>query len=59
MEAFTKMYAADKNEGSVVAWYKETDTYKGGKVDSAYYHDINVLKNGKIQYYRQYRRVAK
>lgn len=59
MEAWNKMYAADKKEGYVVTWYKETDTYKMGKVDSAWYHDINQVKNGKISYYRQYKRPAK
>jgi hypothetical protein len=59
MEAWNKMYAADKKEGYVVTWYKETDTYKTGKVDSALYHDINQIKNGKITYYRQYKRPLK
>jgi ketosteroid isomerase-like protein len=59
MEAYTKLYAADKNEGSVITWYKETDTYKTGKVDSAMYTDINLLKNGRIAYFRQYKRLHK
>jgi hypothetical protein len=53
------MYEPDKKEGYVVAWYKETDTYKNGKVDSAYYHDINQVKDGKIVWYAQYKRPAK
>src|SRR5688572_3584703 len=48
MYAWQKMYAPDKKEGHVVTWYKEIDTYKNGKVDSATYHDINGLKDGKI-----------
>jgi hypothetical protein len=59
MEAWDKMYAADKKEGSVVTWYKEIDTYKSGKVDSAWYHDINQVTNGKITYFRQYKRALK
>ena len=59
MQGWKKMYATDKKEGYVVTWYKETDTYKNGKVDSAYYHDINQLKNGKITWYSQYKRPAK
>lgn len=59
MEAWHKMYAADKKEAYVVTWYKETDTYKTGKVDSGWYHDINQIKNGKVTYYRQYKRPAK
>jgi len=59
MEGWQKMYEPDKKEGYVVTWYKETDTYKNGKVDSAYYHDINQVKDGKIVWYSQYKRPAK
>ena len=59
MEAWHKMYEPVKKESYVVTWYKETDTYKMGKVDSGWYHDINQVKNGKITYYRQYKRPAK
>ena len=59
MQGWQKMYATDKKEGYIVTWYKETDTYKTGKVDSAYYHDINQVKNGKITWYSQYKRPAK
>ena len=54
-----KMYAKDKNDIYIVTWYDETDTYKNGKVDSATYHDINRLKDGKIVWYSQYKRVKK
>jgi len=40
----------DKNDDWVSVWYKETDTYKTGRVDSAYYEDDNLLKNGRIVY---------
>jgi ketosteroid isomerase-like protein len=59
MNAWHKMYSTDKKEGYVVTWYDETDTYKNGKVDSASYHDINQLKNGKIVWYAQYKRPKK
>ncbi|MES1215913.1 MAG: hypothetical protein ABUT20_10375 [Bacteroidota bacterium] len=59
MQAWRKMYSTDKKEGSVVTWYKEIDTYKTGKVDSAYYSDINMLKDGKISWYSSYKRPAK
>ena len=59
MEAWQKMYEPTKKEAAIVTWYKETDTYKTGKVDSAYYHDINGVKNGKITFYSQYKRPAK
>lgn len=58
MQGWNKMYATDKKEGYIVTWYKETDTYKTGKVDSAYFHDINRVKNGKIVWYAQYKRPA-
>jgi hypothetical protein len=59
MDAWNKMYSTDKKEGYVVTWYDETDTYKNGKVDSASYHDINQLKDGKIVWYAQYKRPKK
>jgi|SRR6185369_12852439 len=59
MEGWQKMYATDKKEGHVVTWYKEIDTYKDGRVDSGYYHDINRVKDGKISWLGQYKRAAK
>ena len=59
MDAWQKMYAPDKKEGYIVTWYDETDTYKNGKVDSASYHDINQVKNGKIIWYSTYKRPKK
>jgi hypothetical protein len=59
MAAWQKMYATDRKEGSVVTWYKEIDTYKSGKADSGYYHDINGVKDGKIIWLEQYKRTAK
>lgn len=56
MYAWQKMYAPDKKEGHVVTWYKEIDTYKNGKVDSATYHDINRVKDGKIVWYSSMKR---
>ncbi|MBI5372864.1 MAG: hypothetical protein HZA79_12650 [Sphingobacteriales bacterium] len=56
MATWHKMYAVDKKDAAVVTWYKEIDTYKTGKVDSAVYHDINMMKNGKIIWYSQYKR---
>src|SRR6266508_6252167 len=58
MQGWQKMYEPTKKEAYVVTWYKETDTYKMGKVDSAYYHDINQVKDGKITWYSQYKRPA-
>jgi len=58
MEAWTKL-KSDKGDNIIATWYKETDTYKTGKVDSAYYHDINILKDGKIVYYSTFKKPAK
>jgi hypothetical protein len=46
--AWTSNHSVDKNEEWVNVWYKEIDTYKTGKVDSAFYEDDNRLKDGKI-----------
>lgn len=59
MAGWNKMYSTDKKEGYIVTWYDETDTYKTGKVDSASYHDINQVKDGKITWYAQYKRPKK
>jgi PBP1b-binding outer membrane lipoprotein LpoB len=59
MEAWKKMYEPNKKDAAILTWYKEIDTYKTGKVDSGYYHDINGIKNGKISNYSQYKRPAK
>ena len=59
MTGWKKMYATDKKESYILTWYDETDTYKNGQVDSASYHDINQLKDGKITWYSQYKRPKK
>lgn len=59
MQGWQKMYAVDKKDGYIVTWYDETDTYKTGKVDSASYHDINQVKDGKIVWFAQYKRPKK
>ena len=59
MDVWQKAYEPDKKDAAILTWYKETDTYKNGRVDSAYYHDINGLKDGKIVFYSQYKRPAK
>jgi ketosteroid isomerase-like protein len=59
VDAWQKMYSTDKKDGYIVVWYDETDTYKNGKVDSASYHDINQVKDGKIIWYSQYKRPKK
>lgn len=59
MDAWHKMYATDKKDGYIVTWYDETDSFKDGRVDSASYHDINQVKDGKIIWYSQYKRPKK
>ena len=46
--AWTSNHSVDKNEEWVNVWYKEIDTHKSGKIDSAFYEDDNRLKDGKI-----------
>lgn len=58
MEAWTKMHS-DKGDDIIATWYLEKDTYKTGKVDSAYYHDINLFKNGKMVYYSTFKKPKK
>ena len=51
MDAWIPLHVKDKNENWVSVWYTEIDTYKTGKVDSAYFQDDNMIdKNGKIVY---------
>ncbi len=59
MAGWNKMYSTDKKDGYIVTWYDETDTYKTGKVDSASYHDVNRVKDGKLVWYLQYKRPKK
>jgi hypothetical protein len=60
MDVWVPVRADDKSGGdAVLAWYKEIDTYKNGKMDSAYFHDINGIKDGKINFIETYKRKAK
>ena len=54
--AVVNLHSTDKNTDWVGVWYKETDTYKTGKVDSAFYQDDNNIKNGKLTYISSKRR---
>lgn len=46
--AWVPNHSVDKNEDWVNVWYKETDYHKSGKIDSTFYQDDNLMKNGKI-----------
>lgn len=54
--AVTNLHSTDKNADWVGVWYKETDTYKTGKVDSAIYQDDNMMVKGKMAYISSKRR---
>ena len=48
--AWMANHSVDKNEDWVNVWYKEIDTYKTGKIDSAVFEDDNRLTGGKIDW---------
>lgn len=56
---WTKNHSIDKGVDFVNVWYRETDTFKSGKVESFSISDANTLKNGKIFRYSQYRQEYK
>ena len=58
MEAWRKHHEPVKKHDWVSVWYKEVATYKSGKMDSAYYVDDNMISNGKIAVYYQYKRAV-
>lgn len=59
MVSILNLHSTDRNEDWVTVWYKQTDTYKTGKVDSAFYNDVNHIKNGKIDYVTSLRQALK
>jgi hypothetical protein len=59
MDTWKKMYSPKDSNSFIIVWYDEYDTYKNGKVDSASYHDINGIKDGKIIWFSQYKRPKK
>jgi len=54
--AVTNLHSTDKNADWVGVWYVEIDTYKTGKVDSAFYQDDNMMVKGKMAYISSKRR---
>ncbi|HTK21251.1 MAG TPA: hypothetical protein VL442_17150 [Mucilaginibacter sp.] len=54
--AVTNLHSTDKNADWVGVWYVEIDTYKTGKVDSAFFQDDNMMVNGKMAYISSKRR---
>lgn len=55
MDVWLKNHSVKDSMDYINVWYKEIDTYKTGKVDSAYYEDDNGLKNGKIIWYSSHK----
>ncbi len=59
MDVWLKNHAVKDSMDYINVWYKEIDTYKTGKVDSAYYEDDNGLKNGKIVWFSSHKQHLK
>lgn len=59
MDVWLKNHAVKDSANFINVWYKEIDTYKTGKVDSANYEDDNALKNGKIIWYSSHKQKLK
>lgn len=59
MDVWLKNHAVKDSANFINVWYKEIDTYKTGKVDSANYEDVNQLKNGKIIWYSSHKQILK
>jgi hypothetical protein len=55
MDVWLKNHSVKDSADYINVWYKEIDTYKSGKVDSAYYQDDNGLKKGKIIWFSSHR----
>jgi hypothetical protein len=51
------LYYPDKDDTWVTLWYTEKMTDKQGKVDSIYYTDDVLVKNGKIVHYDEKQRL--
>ncbi|MEO6290962.1 MAG: hypothetical protein ABIO76_13625 [Ginsengibacter sp.] len=55
MDVWLKNHSVKDSIDYINVWYKEVDTYKDGRVDSANYEDDNGLKNGKIIWYSSHK----
>ena len=55
MEVWLKNHSLKDSANYVNVWYKEIDTYKTGKVDSANFEDDNAIKNGKITWFSSHK----
>ena len=59
VDVWLKNHSIKHNTNFINVWYKEIDTYKTGKVDSASYEDDNMVKNGKIIWYSSHKQHLK
>ncbi len=55
MDVWLKNHSVKDSADYINVWYKEIDTYKSGKVDSANYEDDNAVKDGKIIWYSSHK----
>jgi hypothetical protein len=58
MDVWLKNHSVKDSMDYINVWYKEIDTYKNGKVDSAYVDD-NGIKNGKIVWFSSHKQHLK
>lgn len=56
-DSWMTLYYPDKDATWVTLWYTEVMTDKQGKVDSIYYTDDVLVKNGKILHYDEKQRL--
>ena len=59
MDVWLKNHSLKDGYDYINVWYKEIDTYKSGKVDSANYEDDNGIKNGKIIWFSSHKQRLK
>ena len=59
MDVWLKNHSVKDSTDFINVWYKEIDTYKDGRVDSANYEDDNIVKNGKIVWFSSHKQVLK
>jgi len=59
MNVWTKNHAVKDSSNYVNVWYKEIDTYKTGRVDSANYEDDNGVKDGKVTWFSSHKQILK
>ena len=59
MDVWRKNHVSKDSSNYVTVWYKEIDTYKTGRVDSANFADVNQIKDGKIIWYSSFKQKLK